>query len=233
MESGFGEFKFRIQLTTSHAKTDVYLVEIADKPYIVKGPFIQVDVLNQYLLYQREKETYGMPVTKNSIVYLVPDRWNLGVPLGVRNKVDRTKKYPFLVSESLLKTSEYILRTHSSKMWPETIVIDPVLTRLHVSSISKLSPQLSIDFLNILGFRCKYRLSDIALRNLLIHNGRMYSIDEESVKNETDFSLLDELKSSNFRTTQRLLEQYQEQMNPTLLKYLAPLMSKSTSVTVA
>lgn len=219
-ESQFGEFKFRIQLTTSNAKTDVYLVERALRPYIVKGPFLDVEILNRYLSYQVEKVAFGMPVTKNSIVFMFPDRWGEGVPLGLRNKTDRRRKYPFLISESLIPIEQYQLRTHSSKVWPPTVVIDQELTNLHLVSLNNLTLTLVIDYLNILGFRCKNKLSDIALRNLLIHNGRMYSIDEESIK--SDFNLENELKKTNFTITKRLFLEFNNKMNPLIRSYLQP-----------
>ena len=222
-ESDFGIFKFRIQLTTTRNKTDVYLVEIDQTPYIVKGPFTDASVLIKYIDYQKEKQSLGMPITQNQIVYLVPNRWMEGVALGIRNVVDRNQQYPFLVVKSLIATESYKLRTHQSKLWPETIVIDPVATNLHLKQVNGLlSDTVAIDYLNILGFRCQYHLSDIALRNLLIVDNHMYSIDEESTK--LDFSLLDELKINNFKKTQTLFKQYQYQVIPkfktVLEKYL-------------
>lgn len=138
--------------------------------------------------------------------------------MGLRNRVNREKKNPFLVSESLIPIEGYVLRTHSSKLWPETVVIDPKLTSLHVVSLSELSETLVVDYLNILGFRCQHKLSDIALRNLLICDGRMYSIDEESVN--SDFDLLVELKKTNYTITKKLFADNSEKMNSSLKLYL-------------
>ena len=217
-ESEFGDFKFRIQLTTSKFKTDVYLVEINSQPVIVKGPYRSCETVKQYLFYQEEKKRLGLPIVNSQICYFYPDRWLSGVPLGLRNSLDRNLKYPFLISQSLIPIKDFKLRIHSSKLWPPTEVIDPKITDLHLQSIINLSTSESIDFLNALGFRCKYKLSDLAFRNFLKVSGRVYSIDEESTS--ADFNLLGELKINNCRVLQKLFATMSDKMHPELVQYL-------------
>jgi hypothetical protein len=55
-ESLMGEFMFRIQLTTSDNKTDVYLIKDNEKYYIVKGPYLNDHICKRYLELQDIKK---------------------------------------------------------------------------------------------------------------------------------------------------------------------------------
>jgi hypothetical protein len=218
LESEYASFISRVQLTTSNGKTDVYLAERDGITYIIKGPFLDDTILKKYLEYQVEKATYGMPTLDNTIVYMIPDRWPEGLPLGIRNKVDRTKAYPFLVVRSLIPKENYHFRTHSSKLWPETQVLEPYLCEIHFNNLDILTDNQKLDFLNAIGFRLKYKLSDLGLRNFLIYNDRLYSIDEESVN--PDFNLLFELKKNNYKKVKTWYTMYKDKINKKLVKYL-------------
>jgi hypothetical protein len=218
-ESQFARFVSRVQLTTSNGKTDVYLADIGEHDtYIIKGPFHNDSVIAKYLEYQVEKESYGMATLENKIVYMIPDRWPEGVPLGVRNVMDRQKAYPFLVVKSLLHSSEFVYRTHKSALWPDTQVIDPYKCSVHFDNLDCLSENQRVDFLNSLGFRLKYKLSDLGLRNFLIHGDRLYSIDEESVN--MNFSLINELKKNNYTKVRDYYTKLKDRVNPHLVEYL-------------
>ncbi len=217
-ESEFGEFRFRIQLTTSHSKTDVYLVTVNNKPYIVKGPFKNSDTIDTYLELQQKKKKLGIPVIKSRKEYMIPDRWMSGLPLGIRNKLDRTKSYPFLIVKSLISFDSYTTKMHKSKLWPDTEVLDPDKTVLHIKSLDDLNKQQSIDYLNAIAFRIRYKLSDVALRNFLVDSDHVYSIDEESMND--DFSLLTELKKTNYRKTEDMFKKYKKHVHVKLVKYL-------------
>lgn len=216
-ETAYGEFKFRIQLTTSHNKTDVYLIKKNEKYYIIKGPFLNDTIPKKYIEMQLIKQELGLPIINTKLIYMYPDRWLEGVPLGIRNKCIRTKKYPFLVIDSLLTESEYKLKMHSSKLWTSTQVIDIDKIKIHFKDYDDLSKQQLIDYYNALAYRIKYKYSDLANRNFLIYKDRLYSIDEESV-NES-FNLLNELKKNKYEYLKTNYKKYRKYMNEKLVKY--------------
>lgn len=217
-EKKFGKFKFRIQLTTSNNKTDVYMITKNDNDYIMKGPYKDDIVPKKYISMQKEKQKYNLPIIETKIVYLYPDRWSDGVGLGIRNKLSRTKKYPFLMIKSLIPASEFVLRKHSSKKWEETEVIDPEKTRIHFTELDSLNKQQLIDFYNALAYRMKHKYTDLAMRNFIIDDKRLYSIDEESV-NE-DFNLLNELKKSKYEFVKNNYPKYRKYLNEKLISIL-------------
>jgi len=217
-ESNFGEFKFRIQLTTSNSKTDVYLVTKDGKSYIMKGPFLNDEIPKKYIDMQNKKMEYGLPIINTKLVYLYPDRWPEGVPLGVRNKINRNKKYPFLVIDSIIPESKFKTRVHSSKVWEPTTVIDPLKVDIHFKKFDELNKQQMIDFYNAIAYRMKYKYTDLALRNFIIDKERLYSIDEESVSD--NFSLLNELKKNNYGFIKSNYKKYRKFIHPKLVKYL-------------
>lgn len=138
---------------------------------------------------QDKKVMFGLPIIRATCVVMYPDRFD--VPLGIRNKLDCKKPRPFLLFPSAIPREQFVTRIHSSKIWPETEVIDPVKTDIHLTDTSSCSVQEAVDYLNALGFRIKYHLSDIAARNFLRVDGRVISIDEESVNPR--FSMSNEL----------------------------------------
>lgn len=220
LEDGYGTFKFRCQLTTTSFKSDTYLIEKNDKLYVLKGPFNTPQILETYINYQKEKKEYNIPITNNRIVYLIPNRWN-SVPLGIRNKLNNNIFYPFLVSKSIIQNiEEFKLKTHKSKLWPNTTIIDRKLTNLHLKDLKKdlSTPSLIITFLNILAFRCKYKLTDLALCNFMLYDNKLYSIDEESIS--SNFSLYNELKKTNYSIVKEFYIQYEKEINIELKPYL-------------
>lgn len=221
-ESQLGTFQFRIQLTTSANKCDVYLVMLTGLPLIVKGPYKDDTIPKRYIELQNMKDKYGMPHVTSRVVYLIPDRWSEGVPLGLRNKCDRTKPHAFLVTESLIPMEQYVRRIHSSKVWPPTEVIDPDKTPLHLSELSNLNERELLDYYQALAFRVKYGLSDLADRNFLFVNGRVYSIDEESTKTEP-LDLLAELKKKKYEFLKSQWPKYRDLMHPELKEHLDSL----------
>lgn len=214
-ERDFGTFKFRMQLTTSKFKTDVYLIELNNKLYVLKGPFLDVKKVSSYIDLQSRKKKYDIDITKNRLIYLIPDRFDT-VPLGIRNYITKNIYYPFLLSKCVIQDiSEFKLKTHSSKLWPPTVVVD---SPLHLKDLEKdlNTHSLKVKFLNIIGFRCKHNLSDIALRNILLYKNKLYSIDEESVND--NFSLSNELKKKNYNILLKWLDEYK--MNEELYEEL-------------
>lgn len=223
-ETGIGKFVMRIQLTTSKSKCDVYLVERNNKPYIVKGPYPDNKIIDRFLELQKLKADYGMASIKARSVLCLPDRWPKGVPLGIRNAIDRSRKSYFLVSDSLIPTNKFIGRLHSSKIWPKTMVMNPEKTFLH-AEIDQLDERGILDYYHCVAFRLHFKLSDMAKRNFLYSNGRVYSIDEESAKDDID--LKNELRGDRWKILSEKWPQYAPKISEFFRAELHPWVGKN------
>ena len=194
-ESEYCQFVSRIQLTTSATRCDTYYGVKDDQLIFVKGPYRTETPILNYIEVQEFKSKHNISHIAGQLVYLIPDRWPEGVPLGLRNSLDRTKAWPFLITKSIIPLSEIVFRTHSSKLWPPTQVIDPVATPLHIS-VFKLTRKQLYDYFCQLAVRLFFGISDLADRNFLVRGDCVYSIDEELRSDE--ICLLTELKQTKF-----------------------------------
>lgn len=217
-ETQIGNFIMRIQLTTSRNKCDVYLVERNGMPYIVKGPYSDSKTVDRFLELQKLKAEYGIACTEARKISCLPDRWPEGVPLGLRNSVDRSRKYGFLISNSLIPLNKFVSRMHGSNIWPKTLVMDPAKTTLH-AGMDQLDEKELLDYYCCVGFRLKFGLSDMAKRNFLYANGRVYSIDEESVK--SDINLQNELRGDRWKILSEKWSEYKKKIPNSLVSLLS------------
>jgi len=189
-ESELYEFHARTQLNTGKSKSDVYVAKrVADGAcVIVKGPLPSETAARNMLEFKAWKETHGLPIIAAELVHMIPDRWSGGVPLGLRNSVDRTKVAPFLVFECLVPADMLKCKMHESKVWPPTEVVDWGQVRLHLD-IDALNDDEMQDYVRALIARWAWGISDLADRNFLCAGGRVYSIDEEYRGREVNFAV--------------------------------------------
>jgi hypothetical protein len=175
------EFIVRTQLNTSRNKQDVYFArDQTGKLVVVKGPYKdleQINILRTHLDWKKENK---LPYINFEVKEMIPDRWPEGVALGIRNTIDRTVKANFLIFDSVVFEDQIVKKKHSSKVWPETEVVDWEKIPLHFDyKARKLLEQEMIDYVHNLLFRYLFGISDLADRNFLMVNGQVISIDEE------------------------------------------------------
>jgi hypothetical protein len=174
------EFLVRTQLTTMGTKQDVYFAKDRNgKVVVVKGPFLsraELDVLERNTSWKRQ---HGLPYNAFEVVRLLPNRWMEGVPLGARNKVDRSSLAYFVVFDSYLKEADLKTKMHSSTVWPPTEVVDWAHIPFHFTYKGSLTEQEYIDYIHAILFRYLLGISDLADRNFLMTGGRVISIDED------------------------------------------------------
>ncbi len=189
-ETELYEFHVRTQLNTGKSKSDVYVAtRVADGAcVIVKGPLSSETAAHNMLEFKAWKETHGLPTIATELVHMIPDRWSSGVPLGLRNSVDRTKVAPFLVFECLVPLGELKRKMHESKVWPPTEVVDWGQVKLHLD-IDALNDDEMRDYVRALCARWAWGVSDLADRNFLCTHGRVYSIDEEYRGRDVNFAV--------------------------------------------
>lgn len=117
-------------------------------------------------------------------IWMIPNRWPDGTPIGLRNKLDRSQKWPFMVCKSVYAMSELHIKHHSSVKWPITEVID-TSTCINVTVYSLTEHQL-VDYLTAIAFRVQYNIGDLADRNFMIKEDRVYSVDEEVTQHKVN-----------------------------------------------
>lgn len=188
-ESEF-EFVVRCQLTTSFSKTDVYIAsrEGFQNLFVIKGPFRSQLMVTNSLNMSDWKRQNGLPYINQTSVLMIPDRWPEGVPIGIRSSLGSIDQRWFLISECLIKipAEEIPKETRASKLWPATEVVDwksPAVMNLRHSILEQghtYSQQERIDCVLALIARHIMGIGDIADRNFLRYEGRIYSIDEET-----------------------------------------------------
>ena len=179
------EFVTRIQLVTSNSKTDTYYATFAGELMFVKGPFKDDKVIKDFIKFQDEKKELNIPYIENVYcLYLYPNRWLEGTPIGLRNSVNRNEKYAFMVCKSLFEMSEIKTKMHRSLKWPETEVVD---TKNCIDiNVYELNEYEFLEYLKVIAYRISRNLGDLADRNFMKKEGRIYSIDEEVIKKEID-----------------------------------------------
>lgn len=233
LETEYLNFISRIQLTCSATRCDTYYATInskfentGDELYFIKGPFLNEINIQNYITIQKYKEKLNIPFIEAKCIYLIPDRWPEGVALGIRNTINEKLKnkepYPFMICKSIINKENIVFRMHSSKLWPDTNVIDPTKTQLHLKSPCLIEDQLLIDYYNALAIRIKFGTGDIADRNFLQYSDRLYSIDEEVISDTplTKENILNELKIKKFTYLQEQLPHYKDKLIPELYAHL-------------
>ena len=201
------EFVTRIQLVTSNSKTDTYYARFAGELMFVKGPFINDKIITDFIQFQEEKKALNMHYIKDIYcIYLYPNRWLEETPLGIRNSLDRTNKYPFMVSKSLFEISDIVTKVHSSLKWGPTEVVD---TKKCIDiDVYKLSETQYMDYLTAIAFRISKNIGDLADRNFMLKDGNIYSIDEEYTKKKID--LLASLGKQKYEFIKSKYNQYND-----------------------
>ncbi len=187
----------RAQLNTGHAKTDVYFAKvlqpishwhIGDR-VVIKGPYIDDTAPKHAVLMNQWKKVIGLPyVLQMDVLYLIPDRWLnvLNVSgLGIRYRnIKKDTVYPFLCADSLI-TRDIPVRMHSSNYWPNTLIADfdamPELKWMPVTSWTSITELERRDYVFYLLVRYLAGIGDLADRNFLRINGRIYGLDEDIV----------------------------------------------------
>jgi hypothetical protein len=176
------EYKFivRTQLNTTRNKQDVYFAKDREGKFVVvKGPYKDLTSINVLKSNTEWKIKHGLPYIPYTVKEMIPDRWHEGVPLGIRNSIDRTLKAHFLIFDSVVHEEEIVTKKHSSKVWPETDVVDWEKIPLHFNYKGR-SEQEMIDYVHNILYRYICGISDLADRNFLMVSKRVISIDEET-----------------------------------------------------
>jgi len=208
-------FIIRTQLTTSPSKMDVYFAMTPEQTLVViKGPYATRKEIDALEANTEWKQAHGIPYIPFTVKYLIPDCWPEGTPLGARNKLDCSKPAYFILFESLLgnvtNKESFPIKIHSSKVWPETEVVEWDKINFHYK-YALSSEQQQIDYIQALLFRYVLGIPDLADRNFLMIGDQTISIDEDIEGKEVN--LYNELKKNKAQYVHDWLELYYDQLD--------------------
>ncbi len=183
------------------------LVQGGSKMVLVKGPYPSYTVPSKIEEIRKIKEGLGLPYIPFEVIELVPDL--LTSPLSVRNQLRKDRSHPFIVFQNVY-SDDVVSRVvkRESKLWPPTNVVDwkgaSEGSYVSLELLSSTAPGLMKDgentvlsqYVTWLYFRKIIGASDLADRNFLVSSQSftnplskeviVYSIDEESFKDEVD-----------------------------------------------
>lgn len=207
------QFLVRTQLNTTKTKQDVYFAkDKSGKLVVVKGPFKDIYNINILKDHLQWKKGNNLPYIDFEVKEMIPDRWHEGIPLGIRNSIDRTTTSYFVIFDSVIFEEQIVKKIHSSKVWPETEVVDWEKIPIHFDyKTRKLTEQEMIDYVHNILYRYLFGISDLADRNFLMVGGRVISIDEE-VKDRLD-GLTYELRKNKCLFIHNWLKDNYEKLN--------------------
>jgi hypothetical protein len=133
-----------------------------------------------------------LPSLSYKILYLIPDRFG-DTPLGLRNRIDRSRPHPFIVCDALFDEEQIPARIHSSKLWPPTELVDfdqiTSFSHFDFKKMKKDDYKMHLILVKTLLFRYVFGLGDIAPRNFIVKGDQFYSIDEDIIDKDFDFEI--------------------------------------------
>jgi hypothetical protein len=190
------EFLVLTQITTSGMKQDVYFARDKEgKLVVIKGPYSNKKQIDVLLRNTNWKKDNNIPYILFEVKQMIPNRWPDGIPLGFRNTIDRTKPAWFIIFDSVIPEDKIQKKIHSSKLWPETQVVDWDKIPLHFEYKSGVRTEKEMtDYVRSIFFRYIRGVSDFADRNFLLADGRVISIDEDI--EERDVNMYKELRKN-------------------------------------
>jgi len=212
----------RAQLITSHNKTDTYFAQYGFKIYFIKGPYkdwtVPDLVYNLNCLKRYFRGVNWIRIEKESL-FLNKD---IKTYLGVRNRLDKKEKHPFLVMEDLANFSKKIpVMYKESKMWPVTKLVnwDKVEGCHPVQDPNLDDEEIMSGYILAILWRFIIGIGDTCIRNILVQPStkRVFSVDEEEIDKEFLFKGTKERKNkvvkwvdNNYGQVKKYLDEWRE-----------------------
>jgi hypothetical protein len=241
LETDYARFIVRAQLVTGNTKTDTYFGEKNGKVIFIKGPFKEsLEEMKRVMDMQEIKQRVGLPTIEYRVVMLQPNRDTIDMEksfddpskktdkkegLGFRKTCDRKKLYPFLVSEVLFSDDTIPVKEHGSVTWPsdtQIINLDHVKGMKHTSFdiiMKGKDEEMKRMYVENVMFRYITGMPDLATRNFVMKDQRVYSIDEDSI--DKDFNLEAAFsKKGEFTIFVDELRKHKEHYKKVLFRYI-------------
>jgi hypothetical protein len=214
-ESEIFELVTRAQLVTSKYKQDTYYAidKRDNKTKFVKGPYLTTEKIELIKNITEIRKLLNLNYVNFEILELIPDL--LDSPLSSRNNIENNKKYHFIVYDNLI-TDNLITKKHSSKLWPITEVLDfDKMEKYKFTIVRNKNQTILRQYVIQLMFRAIVGLGDLADRNFLPIDDKLYSLDEESLND--DLNILKELKKEKSEIVVRIIDSYKTEFKNILI----------------
>lgn len=241
LETDYARFIVRAQLVTGNTKTDTYFGEKNGKIIFIKGPFREsIEEMESVMEMQTIKKRVGLPTIEYRVVMLQPNRDTIDMEksfddptkkkeskegLGFRKSCNRQKLYPFLVSEVLFSPDTIPIKEHGSVTWPsdtQIIDLDRVKSMKHTrfeDVFKGKDDDMKRMYIENIMFRYITGMPDLANRNFVMKDQRVYSIDEDSI--DKDFNLEAAFsKKGEFTIFVAELRKHKEHYKKVLFRYI-------------
>lgn len=200
-ESEAFDFIVRAQLVTSAYKTDTYYAKDkkTGKIVFVKGPFKSEKDITALETNQKVRQILGLDYVNSKRIDLIPDL--LKSPLSIRNSLEKGKKYPFVVFQNLCE-EDFKIKMMSSKLWSETPVVDwSKMQKCGIFHPPEGSEKEIKQYVIHLLFRKMMGVGDLADRNFMLVNDKVYSVDEDVIGKE-EWKVSDDIKKKRWEIVQ-------------------------------
>ena len=211
--------KCRAQLVTSAHRPDTYFAQCRQTgtPLVVKGPY---EFPPQMFAIQAVMGLFAdVNTIPNSIKLLIPDL--LPGVYGTRKTLDSGKPWYFCVMRDMIGLDEYKTRVHSSKVWPETNIMDTSFfgTDFDFGFPSKMSEPALYSFIVQLAIRKLFGIGDFAARNFLRVKDTVYNLDIEKTSQKSEITPEIRFAQSEMGILKRFLSKNSEKVKNTLKKW--------------
>lgn len=190
LESDEFTLKVRAQLICSASRQDTFFAtNKLGENVVVKGPYLTMEeVITPFNIQTVLGLFRGVNNVNVNIKILIPDifQGDQATPLGTRTKIEPGKPYYYVVMQDLMNQEKYPAVLKSSKVWPDTKVVDyDKLFSTHpefgFGVPSEMTNLALVSFLLQITARYVFKIGDFAARNFIRIGDRVWNLDTENV----------------------------------------------------
>jgi hypothetical protein len=204
-ESNLIEFKIRAQLLCGNSKTDTYFGILKKKIdefekgefVFVKGPFKSVNDVDNAIYCNEVKKKMGLNYLRIKKIKMICDMFNKEeVVMGVRTQFINKEGW-FMVCENIneIKDMNNIpYEIKNSAKYKNVKVLDS--EKLRIISDKEVKGIIGVNYILLLMYRYYLGIPDIANRNFIIKDEKIYSIDEDIIGKEVKFKMNKKIKEN-------------------------------------
>ena len=185
-------FRIRAQVICASTRPDTYyaIEKKTNRKIFVKGPYMTEEKATiPYSLNEIKKLLGNLNTYEMTTSVMIPDMFK-DPPFGTRTHLDLNKPHTFLICEDLANIEIFPTKIKNTIKWKNTKVVDweKVTTISHITDTALSDPKIMSQSVTCLFYRYIFGIGDLADRNFLITDGKVYSVDEEMTGHEINMS---------------------------------------------
>jgi len=205
------QFIIRADIPKTALSIDAYYAMTPNNKLVyIKGPYTTKDRIKALCNNTNWKQKNGISHVPFIIESLIPDRWPEGVPIGIRNTLDCSKRAYFIIFDSPIEIDTLPRTTMRSRKWSKTEIIDWNAIRFYYQyAIS--TEQQQLDYMHAILFRYVLGISNLSNDNFIMIGDRTISINEETEGESINFHT--ELSPAKIEYVHDWLELYYDELD--------------------